>query len=91
MTPQQIAAKRGWQTLADGAIVAALVAGVMPIVAAIQSADGWSSWLASWQTWTWTAAQAGVVAGLTAGVAYVRRRWITPADQDEPRRAVDDG
>lgn len=89
MTPQQIAAKRGWQTLADGAIVVALVAGVLPIVEAIQSADGWSTWVAGWQTWTWTAAQAAVVAGLTALVSWVRRRWITPPDQD-PQRAVKD-
>lgn len=90
MTPEQIARRRGWQTLADGAIVVALVAGVVPLVDAVASAEGWAAWLAGWQRWTWTAAQGAVVAGGTAAVAWLRRRFVQPADQDEPRRALDD-
>lgn len=88
MDAKQIARARGWQTLADGAIVVALVAGVTPVLAAIQSADGWTAWLTAWQSWTWTAAQGAVIAGGTAIVSWLRRRWIQPADLDSPRRAA---
>ena len=91
MDAKQIAAKRGWQTLADGAIVVALVALALPLIEAVQSAAGWADWLADWQRWTWTAAQGAVVAGGTALVAWARRRWLQPADLDEPRRALDEG
>ena len=90
MTPQEIARKRGWQTLADGALVVALVAFALPLVEAVQSSAGWAEWLADWRRWTWAAAQGAVVAGGTAGIAWARRRWVQPADRDEPRRAVDD-
>lgn len=90
VTSEQIARRRGLQTLADGAIVVAVVAGIVPLVSAVASAEGWEAWLADWPRWTWTAAQGAVVAGGTAVVAWLRRRFVQPADQDAPRRALDD-
>lgn len=83
MNPKQIAAKRGWQTLADGLIVVAIVAGVMPLIGAIQSSDGWVSWLSDWQVWTWAAFQGAIVAAGTAGVSWLRRRFLDPAEPAE--------
>ena len=90
MDAKTIARKRGWQTLADGAIVVAVVAGIVFLVFVVASAEGWEAWLADWPRWTWTAAQGAVVAGGTAVVAWLRRRFVQPADQDAPRRALDD-
>ena len=83
MDTKQIAAKRGWQTLADGLIVVAIIAGIMPIVNAIQSADGWQAWLAGWADWSWAAFQGAIVAAGTAGVSWMRRRFIDPAEPTE--------
>ena len=90
VTSEQIARRRGLQTLADGAIVVAVVAGIVPLVDAVASAESWEAWLSDWPRWTWTAAQGAVVAGGTAVVAWLRRRFVQPADQDAPRRALDD-
>ena len=76
MDSKQIAAARSWQTLADGLIVVVIVAGVAPLIGAIQSGESWSAWLAGWETWTWSAFQAAVVAGGTALVAWLRRRFV---------------
>lgn len=83
MTPEKIASRRGWQTLADGAIVVAVVAGIVPLVGAIQSADSWAAWVTGWQTWTWTAVQGAIVAGGTAAVAWLRRRFIDKPEGGE--------
>lgn len=83
---QQIAAKRGWQTLADGLIVVVIIAGVMPVVDAIRAADGWQAWIDSWAVWSWSAFQGALIAGGTAGVAWLRRRFIDPAESVSPRR-----
>ena len=80
MDSKQIAAARGWQTLADGLIVVVIVAGVAPLIGAIQSGESWRAWLAGWETWTWSAFQAGVVAGGTALVAWLRRRFVDVAE-----------
>ena len=89
MNTQQIAAKRGWQTLADGLIVVVIIAGVMPVVDAIRAADGWQSWISSWATWSWSAFQGALIAGGTAGVAWLRRRFIAPPENDpEPQHAA---
>ena len=86
MTPTQIAAARGRQTLVDGLIAAVLVTGLAPLVGAVQTATGWADLAASWQTWTWAMFQAGSVAGVTAVVSWARRRFVDPAEelQTEP-------
>ena len=89
MTPEQIAARRGWQTLVDGGIAVAIVGLLVPLVGSIGSADGWSAWLGDWRTWTWTAWQGGMVAGLTAAIAWMRRRWVDRPEGAEPRRQAD--
>jgi len=89
VTPQQIAARRGWQTLADGAIVVAVVAGIVPLVGAIQSAESWEAWVSGWQTWTWTAVQGAIVAGGTAVVSWLRRRFVQPPDSPTDTTAGD--
>ena len=81
MTPTQIAAARGRQTLVDGLIAAVLVTGLAPLAGAIQTASGWGDLLASWQTWTWAMFQAGAVAGVTAVVSWARRRYVDPAEE----------
>lgn len=86
MNTQEIAAKRGWQTLADGLIVVAVIAGIMPIVDAIQAADGWEAWLSGWATWSWSAFQGVIIAAGTAGVSWLRRRFIDPAETVSPKR-----
>lgn len=83
MTPQQIAARRGWQTLADGALVVAIIAGLIPAAAAISSADGWSTWLGSWRTWSWQIFQGAAVAVGTALVSWLRRRYVQTPDHDD--------
>lgn len=88
MTPTQIAAARGRQTLTDGLIAAILVTGLAPLVGAVQSADGWAELAASWHRWSWSVFQASTVAATTAVISWVRRRWLDPAD--EPRRAKDE-
>ena len=82
MDTQQIAAKRGLQTLADGLIVVVIIAGIMPVVDAIRAADGWQTWISSWATWSWSAFQGALIAGGTAGVAWLRRRYIDPPEND---------
>ncbi len=79
MDTKEIAAKRGWQTLVDGLIVVAVVAGIMPLINAIQSADGWTTFAAGWAQWTWSAFQGAIVAAGTAGASWLRRRFIDPA------------
>ena len=81
MTPTQIAAARGRQTLIDGLIAAVLVTGIAPLAGAIQTAAGWGELIASWQTWTWAMFQAGSVAGVTAIVSWARRRFVDPAEE----------
>ena len=83
MDTKEIAAKRGWQTLADGLIVVIVIAAIMPIVNAIQSADGWQGWITGWATWSWAAFQGAIIAGGTAGVSWLRRRFIDPAAPTE--------
>lgn len=83
MTPKEIAAKRGWQTLMDGAIVVAIMAGIAPLIGSIGSADGWVAWLADWQSWTWGVFQGALIAGGTACVAWLRRRFV-----DKPTETV---
>ena len=83
MTPTQIAAARGRQTLVDGLIAAVLVTGLAPLVGAVQSATGWADLAASWQTWTWSIAQASIVASVTAVVSWARRRYLEPAEGDD--------
>ena len=85
MDSKQIAAARGWQTLADGLIVVVIVAGVAPLIGAIQSGESWRAWLAGWETWTWSAFQAAVVAGGTALVAWLRRRFVDVAESTARR------
>lgn len=77
-TARQIAAKRGWQTLADGVIVVAIVAGITPLIGAVQSADGWRAWLVDWTSWTWAMFQGMTIAAGTALVAWLRRRFLDP-------------
>lgn len=89
MDSKQIAAARGWQTLADGLIVVVIVAGVAPLIGAIQSGESWRAWLAGWETWTWSAFQAGVVAGGTALVAWLRRRFVSTPDADDVARRAE--
>ena len=81
MTPIQIAAARGRQTLVDGLIAAVLVTGIAPLAGTIQTAAGWGELIASWQTWTWSMFQAGSVAGVTAVVSWARRRFVEPAEE----------
>ena len=81
MTPTQIAAARGRQTLVDGLIAAVLVTGIAPLAGTIQTAAGWGELIASWQTWTWSMFQAGSVAGVTAVVSWARRRCGEPAEE----------
>lgn len=89
MDSKQIAAARGWQTLADGLIVVALVAGVAPLIGAIQSGESWAGWLAGWETWTWSAFQAAVVAGGTALASWLRRRFLSTPDSDDVARRAE--
>ena len=89
MNTNQSAAERGLQTLADGLIVVVIIAGVMPVVDAIQAADGWQSWLNGWATWSWSAFQGVIIAAGTAGVSWLRRRFIAPPENDpEPQHAA---
>ena len=53
---------------------------------AIRAADGWQSWISSWATWSWSAFQGALIAGGTAGVAWLRRRFIDPAETVSPKR-----
>lgn len=89
MDSKQIAAARGWQTLADGLIVVVIVAGVAPLIGAIQSGESWRAWLAGWETWTWSAFQAAVVAGGTALVSWLRRRFVSTPDSDSTARRAE--
>ena len=86
MTPERIAWLRGWQTLADGAIAVAIVAGLPVLVAAVTDAGSWGEFARGWGQWSWQIVQAAVVAGVTALSAYVRRRWVTPADAEQAGR-----
>ena len=91
MTPQQIARKRGLQTLADGALVVVIVAGIAPLVGAVGAADGWTAFLSGWQTWTWQIVQAATIAGGTAVVAWLRRRFLDPPETDPQHAIADSG
>ena len=94
MTPTQIAAARGRQTLIDGLIAAVLVAGLAPLVGAIQTADGWTTLAESWHQWTWSIFQAASVAAVTAVISWARSRWLDPADpyleREQAQRAAED-
>ena len=78
MDTREVAAKRGRQTLVDGLIAAVLVAGLTPLVGAIQTADGWTTLFESWREWSWSIFQAATVALITALIAYFRRRYVDP-------------
>lgn len=82
MDSKQIAAKRGWQTLADGAIVVGLIALFGAVSAGIAAADGWSEWLSNWESWSWDAFENMFVAGGTAVVAWLRRRFVQTPDNE---------
>ncbi len=83
MTSKQIAAARGRQTLTDGLIAAVVVAGLAPLVGAVQTAGGWAELAASWHTWTWSIFQAAVVASVTAVISWARRRFLDPAEDPD--------
>ena len=46
-------------------------------------AAGWADLAASWQTWTWSIAQASIVDGVTAVVSWARRRYLEPAEESD--------
>ena len=86
-TSEQIAAKRGWQTLRDALVAAGLVAVLGGLIAVLNNADGWQWLAANWQAWTWDVFQLGAVAVATAVVAWAQRRFVDPADDYVPARA----
>lgn len=85
----QIAARRGWQTLRDALIAAALVAGLPVLIVTVQTADSWAAFVAGLGASSWWVVQAGAVAVATALLSWAQRRFIDH-DGVEPRRAVED-
>jgi hypothetical protein len=84
LTDQEIAAKRGLQTLVDGVIAAVIVGVLLPMIGAVQSSESWMAWASDWQMWTWTAFQSAFVGVGTAAISWVRRRFVQPAGSDAP-------
>ncbi len=88
-TSEQIAAKRGSQTLRDGLIAAAIVAVGTIAISVLNEADGWRWLVAHWESWTFDIFKYGMVAVVTAVVSWWQRRYVDPADDYVPARADD--
>lgn len=86
----EIAARRGWQTLRDSLIAAAVIVGLPVIITAVQSASSWAEFLAGLGALSWWLFQAVLVACLTAVIAWVQRRFRDHDGVEPWRAAVDD-
>lgn len=90
LSTQEIAAKRGWQTFADGVIVVAMIAGLTPLIGAVQGAESWQAWLVDWHAWSWSMFQGAMIAAGTALVAWLRRRFLDRRGTDPDPPAGDE-
>ena len=89
MTPQQIAAKRGWQTIVVAIIGVMGISIVQAIITGqLAPIDSWAELFASWPEWTWELAKAAA----TGALAWLWRRYgdTSGLEPVEARRALDE-
>lgn len=80
MSPDQIAAKRGTQTLAQGLAVDVIVAIAIVIATIIPGVETWADVARLWPAWLLL-----ITKSITqAVVAWVIRRWGDPAGMPTP-------
>ena len=84
LTLPQVAAKRGWQTMAVAVIgVMGLSVVEATVTGQLAPIDSWADLAATWPEWTWELSKAAV----TGGLAWVWRRFGDQSGFEPPTEA----